>query len=184
MDDKPKRRGRPKKPLSEELARVDALLNNIPLHVKKLDVAEQFKLKQDILKNEQIEKGIYKTYGVGSYVSKKLALEMESVGDEGSKGFEKEILDQFREAQEALKSSRLMGASKTKENALNRAYAVWGKNLELYEEVTNNETSLDLAVKLILRTWDIKGDGGKPPAINTLKKWMGLIKTDQRLISK
>lgn len=184
MEDKPKRRGRPKKPLSEELERVDTLLSNAPLHVKKLAAAEQANLKQDLLKNEQIEKEIYKAYGVGPYVSKILALEMESIGDEAIKGFENEILDKFSEAQEALKDSRLMGASKTKENAKMRAYDVWGKNLDLYEKIANKEIKPDLAAKIILRAWEAKGDGGPRPAINTIKKWLNLLKTDQRLTPK
>lgn len=184
MEDKPKRRGRPKKPLSEELERLETLLSNAPLHVKKLAAAEQSNLKQDFLKNEQIEKEIYKAYGVGPYVSKNLALEMESVGDESVNGFENKILDKFSEAQEALKDSRLMGASKTKENAKNRAYEIWGKNLDLYEKIANQEIKPDLAVKIILRAWETRGDGGPSPSINTIKKWLNLLKTDQRLTPK
>jgi hypothetical protein len=184
MADSLKKRGRPKKVASKEMERITTLLNNPPAHIKKLNVAQQNQLNQDLLKNDQIEKEIYKSFGVGAYVSKNLALEMEAVGDEASKGFEKEILGQYSEAQEALKNSRLNGSSQTQKNALDRAAEVWDKNTDLLEAIFEGRRTLDGAVKLIKRNWEVRGDGGPSPAINTIKNWLKSLNIDQRLISK
>jgi hypothetical protein len=181
MADSLKKRGRPKKVASKEMERITTLLNNPPAHIKRLNVEQ---LNQDLLKNDQIEKEIYKSFGVGAYVSKNLALEMEAVGGEASKGFEKEILGQYSEAQKALKNSRLNGSSQTQKNALDRAAEVWDKNADLLEAIFEGRRTLDGAAKLIKRNWEVRGDGGPSPAINTIKNWLKSLNIDQRLISK
>ena len=83
---------------------------------------------------------------------------------------EQKIHERLNKALTAVASGQLKGSLSTRQNAITQAKKLWNKNSDLISRMQRFGYA-DMTAKKIIKEWDIRGIGGNPPSVNTIKNW-------------
>lgn len=174
-------RGRPKKPETESLEKMTAMLKDVPGFLKMTE-EEHAAVRESLEHSEKIRRLLLKEYGYGQSTPHAHVYKMASTGEPDA-----ELMAADREYREAPQRNRLAGTRAKTESANERAKKICDINAVLVEKIkTSAHYSRHRVARIIHEQWDMvsdgqrldketicmRGDGHPAPSVRTIERWL------------
>jgi hypothetical protein len=165
MSETKKPRGRPKKPETIERERLEAEFKERPRDPELLK-NNGLTINIDLEQAKNIQKELLADFP--PTVPHELIYAANSHYEDSEE--EQKIQELLDTALARVEPGRLKGTFETRQNAISQAKKLWTKNADLIPKM-QKVGHADMTAKKIIKEWDTRGIGGKPPSVNTIKNW-------------